>query len=343
LNNALKALSKNNKTRYYTLNENYEKTVFNCFTESGINIITKEFKIDKYVYYQIAIVFTPKRLLKNKEFIEVTTEEDLKKVKKEFSCIMTPLKKEYGKKDKYKSICIFHNLENYYVKRIDFCVNIVCENSTKIMQLIRRGDIPSNFKPYLKEDKRAKIKKMPKGSFYISSNSVVINFYDKHYQVSKDNYYKDIDISNSEGIIRFEVQCKSQKVNNIKNKYDMDDKSIFNIATSEIAKQTLVYYLKKTIGLEDYFTLEEARIKINNSNGYRENTKIEMINIIELINKKRNIPRARLAYSGKEEKFNKVLKKIKELGINPVTIPLNWEIDYLPNPIHEIEKKFSCS
>lgn len=338
---SLKSLSKKLGTRYFAGKD--KEWIYNCFTNKGITIVLRETNLeDNIKYRQIEIRFTPKRLLVEKEFIEVVNEEDLDTIRKKFKKVISVLKKEFKlvSKDKYGPKFIFDNLEKYSVKRIDYCVNIFNENSKEYLSLIRRADIPISFKPYEKYNPKRKRKEMPKGSFYLISNSVVINIYNKYEQMIGDEYYKDLDISNSKDILRVEIQCKLQKVNNLKNKYKIKDKTIFSFACNEISRDTILHYLERTVGLGDYFTLDIARDRINKRSELRENTKKEMIEIMELISETRSIPMARQKYSDKEDKFNKVLKKINEMGINPVTIPIKWGLEHLPNPIQEINRRF---
>ena len=252
--NSLKSLSKKSKTKYFENYSDKRETVFNCFTENGIIIVMKQYQVDIYTYHKVKIRINPKRLTNNNEFVEVAKENDLDRIRKEFRKVMSILRKEFNEKSKNKVKFIFDMLDKYCVRRIDFCVNIFFKNSEKVMELIRRSDVPKNFKPYLIYDTKDKRFIMPKNSFYINSKLLTINIYLKNAQMLNDNYFNSINISTSEGIIRFEVQCYLQKVNNIKSKYKIDINNIFNIATKNIAEETLRYYLKKTVGFEDYYT-----------------------------------------------------------------------------------------
>lgn len=151
---SLLKLSKEKETRYFK--DGVNKMVFNCFTEKGITIVMCKYKLSDYRYYEIRIRFAPKKLLKEKEFIEVVNEEDMKFIKQKFSEAMSELKDEFNDVSNEKLIFVFHNLENYFVRRIDYCMNIYSKNCVEIMKLIKRGDIPKNFKPYLKYDNKQK-------------------------------------------------------------------------------------------------------------------------------------------------------------------------------------------
>lgn len=103
-------------------------------------------------------------------------------------------------------------------------------------------------------------------------------------------------------------------------------------------EQILTYY-EKTIGIEDYYSLSEARILIYNSK-YSRDTKELMIDVIKLITKKRSVWKARASDEIDEDDFKKAIKKLKKLGINPVTIPNHLRISHLPNLLEKIEQEF---
>lgn len=70
-----------------------------------------------------------------------------------------------------------------------------------------------------------------------------------------------------------------------------------------------------------------------------------MTEVLELVNRKRSIHQARLAYNEdlqdpKElKKFNSIVKKIRKSDINPVTIPVNWGYKHIPNLVVEMDKE----
>jgi len=344
LDRALKTLSKKLGTTYFNDNpQNDDVKIYKCFTYNGITItLRKKYLGNDITYRKIQIELNPKRLQIPGEFIEVSSQENLININKTFKKIMKELRVEYNRLDKYAPKFIFDLLEKYTVKRVDYSVNIFHEHYLKMMELIIRSDIPNKFQPFLKYDSKAKRKVMPKHSFYLTgkSKSVIINIYSKYDQMKEDEYFKDMDISKAKGILRFEIQCMSQKVDNIRKLYKLKNKTFFDIATNEIAEDILVYYLERTMGLEDYHTLKLARKKVNENGSVRKKTKEEMIKLLEFVNEKRSIPKARRSFSEGEKRFDILLEKIKKIGVNPVTIPINWGIDYLPNPIHEIIRHF---
>lgn len=61
-----------------------------------------------------------------------------------------------------------------------------------------------------------------------------------------------------------------------------------------------------------------------------------MIEALELINLKRSIWKARDEYENNKIRFNEAIRRIKKMGINPVTIPEGWGIQKLPNLLKEM-------
>lgn len=174
-------------------------------------------------------------------------------------------------------------------------------------------------------------------AFYLESKSVVFSIYDKYSQMSRNKPdYKDIE--EARNIIRVEVQCKKNKTNYMKSSQGWFNKSLTNYADEEMCQKTLLFYYKKIIGFGDYYTLSAARSKILDNEKLREESKLNMLGLLELVNEKRGIWKARPYYKG--EDFDKILARLNKEGINPVTIPAHWGIRELPNLVHEIVKEF---
>ena len=84
----------------------------------------------------------------------------------------------------------------------------------------------------------------------------------------------------------------------------------------------------------DWYTLQEAIQKVKSEcfNIQHEN---RLITALQLINQKRNIPKAKEQLSNNElDQFKMTLKELSDLGINPVTIPRPWGISRIPNLLH---------
>jgi hypothetical protein len=171
----------------------------------------------------------------------------------------------------------------------------------------------------------------------VENKSLSINFYDKRYQLSQ--VFKDsVDDICPDNVIRFEIQCKYLKVYNVSRKNQLE-RTLEQLSKEELSMEHILYYYEKTIGIEDCYSLNEARELIYNSK-YSRDTKELMIDVLKLIAQKRSVWRTRASDEFDEDDFNKAIKKIKKMGINPVTIPNHLGISHLPNLIEKIERGF---
>ena len=119
--------------------------------------------------------------------------------------------------------------------------------------------------------------------------------------------------------------CKIQS-NTIKSKNEFDSSHLIHYLSQEISYQQLKYYYNKTIGAGDYYKLSEA-IRIIQDSNYTSKTKGKLIEVLRAVSRHRSIWKAREKSQYNSSCFNRYLKQIRVLGINPVTIPKGWKIE----------------
>lgn len=239
---------------------------------------------------------------------------------------------------------------DYKITRIDYCVNISLDeiiseyDSEKIMNLIKRSDIPPHYKEWMIYDNKAHRMKSRPESFYLKSNSVNINYYSKYMQLLNisqekvENGFNPIEqeiLDASQNIYRFEVQYKYYKIYSLSqeaakagdlsyNKY----KSLLNpVKCIEIVSD----YYKKTIGKGDWYALSDAMqiVKSKNFNSQKEQ---RLITALKYISDCRSLSKAKSSYPQKQLRaFKQTLDELSNLNINPVTIPREWNIRHIPN------------
>lgn len=260
---------------------------------------------------------------------------------------------------------ILGSFYSYSITRVDYCINFNvsklikgCPDSLKpdlppmIMQLIKKGDVPDHF-----EEAYDNI-----GQFYLKSNSVVVNCYWKYYDL-KNNYPDCISLRESLDVIRFEVQCKYPKMCTLKtilkNKAEVGDKYTLSAVSrleddefsedlSKITKNDKVIlvekllsdkrcfeiisnYYDKTIKPGDYYSLKEAKIRINEKVPSWQKAQ-RLIEVLEFIDKQGGIANAKKELKKDDlELFRRSLRELKALKINPVVIPQEWGIAVIPN------------
>ena len=334
-------LARDLKAEFHSIEENetVHEYIFKGFKDKGVNILLKSYECNEFKYYEMSIILNPKRLLELNEYVDVARAEDLPLISREFKKVMLSLKNKFNEHCSDEFIFIYHNLINYKVKRIDYCVNVRFNDVDKVIKLIKRGDIPHHFFEYTEYDKKSKRKKTCKDSFYLisKSRSITVNIYAKYNQMKKEKYYKNIDVSKAKGILRVEIQCRLHKITAIARAFNLDSQVIFNLATNDIAKRIILYYLYHTIGFQDFIIFKKAKERINSYDGYTAKTKNKMLKILKLISEKRSMFAARQAY-GNDKEFYKIVNKIKKLDINPITVPEAWDME-ISNPASRIVKE----
>lgn len=359
----LSELSKEKNSRHFTNPNHTNERIYELYKEHGIiiilrcarkpiraqsnNIQTINQDSQGINYHAIEIRLNPKVLIQADEYVKVARESDFVEICDQFKRVLKPLQKAFEMHPS-KNIYRFNKIAEYQVKRIDYCINIRSNKHKEYIELIRRAEIPARFSLVTNLDKRSGREVAYKNSFYIQTqkHSVVVNFYNKEFQMQNgfESYERLEDASN---IIRLEIQCQNGKTNSLKQKFKWKYRDFMNFANDDIAREIIYYYYEKTVGFEDYFTLDEAKRRVKSCGNYRKKTIEKMIEILELVNQKRSIYQALLSYSDNLEnkddvaEFNSIIKKIRESCINPVTIPVNWGYDHIPNLVNEMDKEFT--
>lgn len=307
---ALDSLSKDVNTSFYRGKFGYETT---ALRDCGFNkVILKKIKVArkyKHDYLNITIILNPIKLI-SKNKLSVLTEDELDQVYSSFNEL------------KNKIFTGLPSLEYWDVNRVDYAVNISTENVKEYIKLFQRSDKPSGFNEiYCTKSHR---RKQLDGSFYLYNKSTAINFYDKENERLKQNF----NIDGAKALLRLEVQCNKSKTNNIKYKNEFKTSHVKNYLKNDLSKEYINYYYNKTIGSGDYYKLSKA-IQIIKESNYTDIIKKRLIEVLQEVNLHRSIWRARERSKYSKNSFNKYLKMIRTLNINPVTIPNKWKIDYL--------------
>lgn len=319
---SLELISKNNNTVLY--GDEKKGYITHALKDIGFSQITlKKFFIDrkyKYPVKMIEIQLNPTKLL-DKDIIELTHEEDLQELEQKFNDVVAGIHLD------------LNTFMYWTLRRIDYSINIKTEHVEEYIQLFQRGDIPYRFK--MMYDKKSKRRKHKKGSMYLKSNSATINFYNKFDE--RLNHTGE-EVENARNILRLEVQCSKGKTDALKRKYEFDMKYLYYFLSKEISDYVIHYYYDKTVGAGNYYKLDKA-IKIVEESSLRASTKQKLIELLKDINAKRSLYEVKSAFKDRKdrESFNRHIKQLRELGINPVTIPQRWNIDCLENLVYKIQ------
>lgn len=249
---------------------------------------------------------------------------------------------------------LLHSFSNYRITRIDYCVNISLDevlpecDPIQIMNFIKRSDIPPHYEEWMKYDSTAHRMKSKPESFYLKSKSVNINCYSKYLQLlnksqeNVDKKYPPIDqktLDASRNIYRFEVQCKYHKIYSMSKEAEKagdHSRNKYKSLLDPIRCVTIISnYYDKVIGKGDWYTLSTAT-QIIKSKGYNCQKEQHLINALKDVSRCRSLAKAKASCPlEKIGAFTRALKELEILNINPVTIPREWHIEYIPNLLRD--------
>lgn len=284
-------------------------------------------------FFRIYLRIEPQSLIEGKRTIQL------------FDCSPQSVKKlKSVMEDKISEISyMLPTAEGWTVSRIDYAINLTSSYVKQCVELAKRAKDPYRYKDTIN---------LP-GSAYRRSKSVILNFYDKLDHITK---YIDSSSVNSylveeaKDIFRVEVQCLNQnKLNQIRKKFKLPTKAtIYDYLRSKIAREIVLYHYDTVIGTSDFYTQYEA-IKLIYTTNWSDRKKENVKKWLQLIAQARSITRARKQFvegtvikntqtlvKGSQNTFTNYIKACKEIGLSPITIPRDWGISYIPNPIRSI-------
>lgn len=305
---------------------------------SGISFVIINNVYSKDSPYIVKARINPKILSGTNDYITAATFEIMQKVIITFN------------REVKKISRILKNFSYYTLQRIDYCINFDIKElglncyPQQIIKLIKQSDIPPHFFERTEYSKTSHRKQTDNFSFYLQCKSVVVNCYWKHWQLS--NEYPDCpDLNRSYNVIRFEIQCKYSKVYNI-SKLIENSKDACNVLnemfSDSLASEVITRYFNKIIGTGNYYTLATARKMILRQN-FKPKKEDRLISALEFVNGMRGIANAKAALKNTNnlDEFNRSLRELNDLGINPVTIPKDWGIKTIPNLLGAYYNKLS--
>lgn len=291
--------------------------------------------------YIIEVTINPKILGNIQDYITAATYDDMEAAITNFNLEakrISPLLKTF---------------DCYSLKRVDYCINFDLNElvtgctPVRIMELIRRGNIPPHYKEYMEYDETAHRTKSKPGSFYLINRCVNINCYSKLmalHERSKKRECRGLSpvpqaiLDSAHGIIRFEVQCKYHKTYTLSKRAEASGNLGYNkyesLLSHEMCNEVINRYFKKVIGNGDWHTLQNA-IHMIESQHYNKQREKRLIDVLKLVNQCRSLVKAKEIYQGSDlADFKWTLKELNGLNINPVTIPKDWGIKHIPNLLY---------
>ncbi len=304
----LRALSKDGKGNIYTL------------ADKGITRISTN-AIAPVIYQTCTVVMNLARVANNGKrttALYEPTQENNEKLRANFKEFM-------GKLLPYNA-----DLDKWQTRRLDYTKDIKTPYCSKYIKLLQRGDKPKLLTIDSKDThKKEADKRHYNGSVRYSCKSYTINIYDKYKERIDKRTPKEI-AEESRYILRVEMQCGKEKLSYIKRKNELSTFGLQGLTT--LYGEEVNMMKKALIAIEGggtYYTLNKA-IKLVKQSEKATNIKSELITLLKFVNSWRSVRVARIRYRN-DKKFNALLSHLRELNINPVTIPKGWGVSSLPS------------
>ncbi|WP_405168615.1 hypothetical protein [Paenibacillus sp. FSL H3-0286] len=271
----------------------------------------------------IEIRFRPQLIINELGYYSLTNISEFKSISEQFNRVL---------KD-FLSLDVPDFFE-WKAKRIEAAIDLSMSEELipKYLLLFKRGYIPE----YFRENKQTQNYWSSHTNVYLMSNNKTVNWYNRYEtlldkQSKSEKQYQDF--SETRGILRFETQVRD------------GNELVVDVLDQERLKKEVMKFYKLIVGKGDYYTLNKAMLLIsqNESNQYKRQ---ELAHMLKLIDSCGGINSAKMIFiKGRDskkaaDKFGKLIKKLRDLNINPVIIPDEWGIESLENPYHRIKKGF---
>lgn len=210
-------------TRYYQNEMRYTNT---SLSHVGITYIKARIASHEgFTRYEFIMRINFNRLIEQQNRVAVVQENDLAAVYDAFKgyieLLMPP----------DPELPTMPQLTDWYVHRIDYCVNIRTTNVAEYINLLQKSTIPHYYRLDYDQNRNYTQKK---GSLYLVSTakkknrSTTINIYDKFDQLQKEHesgveHVSAEVVEQARNILRIEVQCHKSKTDRIAKKYKFEN------------------------------------------------------------------------------------------------------------------------
>lgn len=169
--------------------------------------------------------------------------------------------------------------------------------------------------------------------YFAKSNSNII--YDKEFvRIIKGEEIQEYE----KDIIRFEAQVKCGHLR-YKSKIENNpvERELREYLTWEKYKEYMDKMIIKIVGKGDFYNLYHAT-KIINKSTLPDKNKLELVEFLKFTSQKRSLSKTYEKYG--RYKYNKYIKILEDLNINPIVIPEKEKITYIPNPLRGLIDSF---
>lgn len=226
-------------------------------------------------------------------------------------------------------------LDDYYLSRVDLCVNMCCDHKKifrEVVRVLRKLPTPPKYKRVSRKEKdRKKANKYNKHyiKFQCGTHSLVI--YDKTYQVTEQGLqvdYEDL----PEGVLRFEVQYQRSVLRGLEKKLGTDDPSELLWYLMRKSEKRICKHFEQCFADVQFCQIEEIEKRITGSK-YEDAIKQAMLELTHRMQRKQSVDQVLEEMASEGFTVDDLLRKVHRLGFSPIPLWKNFCAQQIPGPV----------
>lgn len=226
-------------------------------------------------------------------------------------------------------------LDDYYLSRVDLCVNIRCDHKKifrEVVRVLRKLPTPPKYKRVSRKEKdKKKANKYNKHyiKFQCGAHSLVI--YDKTYQVTAQGLqvdYEDL----LEGVLRFEVQYQRSVLRGLEKKLNTDNSSELLWHLMQKSEKRICKHFEQCFADVQFCQIEEIEKRIVGSK-YKDGTKQIMLELAHRMQRKQSVDQVLEEMQSEGFAVDDLLRRVHRLGFSPIPLWKNFCAQQIPGPV----------
>lgn len=226
-------------------------------------------------------------------------------------------------------------LDDYYLSRVDLCVNMCCDHKKifrEVVRVLRKLPTPPKYKRVSRKEKdRKKANKYNKHyiKFQCGTHSLVI--YDKTYQVTEQGLqvdYEDL----PEGVLRFEVQYQRSVLRGLEKKLATDNPSELLWHLMQKSEKRICKHFEQCFADVQFCQIEEIEKRITGSK-YEDAIKQAMLELTHRMQRKQSVDQVLEEMASEGFTVDDLLRKVHRLGFSPIPLWKNFCAQQIPGPV----------
>lgn len=227
-------------------------------------------------------------------------------------------------------------LDDYYLSRVDLCVNMRCDHKKifrEVVRVLRKLPTPPKYKRVSRKEKdKKKANKYNKHyiKFQCGTHSLVI--YDKTYQATEQGLrvdYEDL----PEGVLRFEVQYQRSVLRGLEKKFNTDNPSELLWYLMRKSEKRISKHFEQCFADVQFCQIEEIEKRIVGSK-YEDEIKQAMLELTHRMQRKQSVDQVLEEMRSEGCLVEDLLRKVHKLGFSPIPLWKNFCAQQIPGPVY---------